>query len=169
MTFEQIKRICLFEKIKSHLPGIQDTFFKDIYRKIHNHEQVIQDLFLKYSEALNVKDRGIPKLNFIINHDDWDLPSIEWRIANQVIFQSLDSIALKDFPQFTKTMVYHVAKSYRLSKYLTFSIVSTIGWRERDKVYNPYQIWLLSETEDHQVNQAMVPQEKINKVFSSLI
>ena len=64
-------------------------------------------------------------------------------------------------------MVYHVAKSYRLSKYLTFNITSTIGWRERDKFYQPYQIWLLTETEDHQVNQTMVPQEEVNKVFSS--
>ncbi|KAK9900952.1 hypothetical protein M0R45_002352 [Rubus argutus] len=101
------------------------------------------------------------------NHDDRDLSAIEWGIANQVIFQSLNSITLKDFPQFIKTMVYHVAKSYKLSKYLTFNIVSTIGWRERDKFYQPYQIWLLSEIEDHQVNQALVPQEEINRVLSS--
>ena len=66
-TFEQIKRICLFEKTKGHLPG---HIFTDIYCRIHNNEQVIQDLFMQYSEALNVKEKGIPKPSFIINHDN---------------------------------------------------------------------------------------------------
>ncbi|KAL6203871.1 hypothetical protein ACLB2K_021142 [Fragaria x ananassa] len=117
---------------------------------------------------MNVKDDGIPKLSFIINHDEWNLAAIKWGITNQVIFQSLDYAIIKDFPQFIKTMVYHVAKSYRLSKYLTFSIASTIGWREREKFFQPYQIWLLTETEDHQVNQAMVPPETANRLISNL-
>ncbi|KAL6183869.1 hypothetical protein ACLB2K_045279 [Fragaria x ananassa] len=164
-TFEQIKRICLFEKSKNHLPY---HLFTDIYVKIHNHGQVIQDMFLEHSESMNVKDDGIPKLSFIINHDEWNLAAIEWGITNQVIFQSLDYATIKDFPQFIKTMVYHVAKSYRLSKYLTFSIASTIGWREREKFFQPYQIWWLTETEDHQVNQAMVPPETVNRLISNL-
>ena len=45
-------------------------------------------------------------------------------------------------------MLSYIVKNYKWSKYFTFWISSTIGWREREKFFQPYQIWYLKPTED---------------------
>ena len=45
-------------------------------------------------------------------------------------------------------MLSWIVKGFRWSKYFTFWISSTVGWREREHFFQPYQIWYLKETED---------------------
>lgn len=142
--FERIKRICLFEKAKALLP--RDNFFQ-IRDSVEDHRRKIKNLLLRSANKINYSD-GIPKITLFLNHEEWFYEDIDWGIANQVIFQSLDPVQWIPFPQMIKSMLSYVAKGYKWSKYFTFWISSSVGWREREKFFQPYQIWYLKPTED---------------------
>ena len=58
-------------------------------------------------------------------------------------------------------MFYHMVKNHKRVKYLTFSIASSIGWRQREKFFQPYQIWLLTETMDGEIDEGQHPKNII--------
>ncbi|ERN10158.1 hypothetical protein AMTR_s00168p00019630 [Amborella trichopoda] len=68
-------------------------------------------------------------------------------LAGRIIFEHLQSLSLNVMPNFIKSMVYTVSKSWTHNDHLTFEITSTTGWYARDKFYEPYQIWKLRKTE----------------------
>lgn len=85
-VFEQIKRICLFEKAKTLLPK---EIFLLIKNQVEDHRDKIRQILEQSYDKLNFK-YGIPKITIMANHYMWYFEDIDWRITNQVIFQILD-------------------------------------------------------------------------------
>lgn len=114
--------------------------FSDIQNRVEYNE--IKPLLIEFAENIYLEE-DIPKLNFAINHELWNIEAIEWGAVGTIVFDPLCSTSFVNFPAMIKTMIYCVVKNYKWSRYLKFKIVSNAGWRQRELFFQPYQIWSL--------------------------
>ena len=105
-----------------------------IKNRVEDHHDKIRQILERSYDKLNLKD-GISKITIMANHDMWFFEDIDWGITNQVIFQILAPIQWIDYPMIIKAMLSWIVKGFRWSKYFTFWISSTIGWREREHFF----------------------------------
>jgi hypothetical protein len=97
---------------------------------------------LKHShQKINLYE-GIPKLTILINHEEWFVEDIKWGITNRVIFQALAVEQWYQFPTMIKTMLSYLVRNLKWGKCFTFWITSSVGWRAKEKFFQPYQLWL---------------------------
>ncbi|KAH7853537.1 hypothetical protein Vadar_003717 [Vaccinium darrowii] len=123
---------------------------------VEDHQRKIKQLLLNEKGKVNFRE-DIPKAIICLNHDDWTNDEIDWGVTNQIIFQILDPTYWTSFPMMIRTMLSCVASTYTWNKYFTLWVSSSIGWRECERFYQPYQIWYFKPTNDWEFEQETNP------------
>ena len=98
-----LKKECLYQKAKRLLLNL---IFQDIcQRGVEDHEDIVDKTLQECSTNISDKD-GIPKVAFTINHEQFDISTIEWGLVNQLMIKTLEQNVQFDFPRLVKEILY---------------------------------------------------------------
>ena len=71
--------------------------------------EIIPSLFKEYITSTYILEdryyKNIPKIKFRLDHEPFDITSIELGIVHEVLVQNYSFHLLKDFPAFIKSMI----------------------------------------------------------------
>ncbi|MFQ6653013.1 hypothetical protein Gotur_024630 [Gossypium turneri] len=142
----KVFRICLYNKARNILPV-------DLFRKIDgaietqyaSFQKAFTEHFLQAYVFTNDLGEEFPTIKFRLDHEPFDITSIEWGFVKDIIVQNFSFHLLKDFPAIIKAVLQNIINNDDFYCYFHIEISSLIGIAEKERFYQPYQIWIIQK------------------------
>jgi len=153
-SLHKLNRSALYEEAKEKLPSA-------IFEKIDTiiHQSIVKSVF---DDALSFEyffDYHLKKVKYDLQMGPFSIKAVEWGLVSKIIFDPMDPTKYWEFPAMIKQMIYQVPEEFRRTP-LEFKIVSTLGWMEKEKFYQPYQIWTLERYKFSQEQDSQISMEE---------
>ncbi|MFQ6660732.1 hypothetical protein Gotur_029139 [Gossypium turneri] len=142
----KIFRLCLYNKAQNILPI---DLFRKIDGAIDKQYALFQKVFIEYFLQAYVFTNDVgeefPTIKFRLDHEPFDITSIEWGFVKDIVVQNFSFHLLKDFPAIIKVVLQNIINNDDFYYYFHTEISSFIGIAEQEKFHQPYQIWIIQK------------------------
>ncbi|MFQ6636560.1 hypothetical protein Gotur_013085, partial [Gossypium turneri] len=108
-------------------------------------QKAFSEYFLQAYVFNDYLDKKFPTLKYRLDHEPFDITNIEWGFTKEVVVQNFSFNLLKDFPAIVKSVLQNIINNNDFFYYFHIEISSLIGIAEKERFYQPYQIWVIQK------------------------